>query len=296
MKLLGRETTPLSVKESIIRDQRHLMKIARELDLGLTEPIKSDFIDQLIEFRKQIKTEYEEELGSMVSYGINIYQDFAYIFGFKLQKHQVSFVAFKDYGCAGSIAISLESKLHYPRFLRLPIIRMINNEVKSLDVILMHELIHIAESDEHQVGIRNHKEEEDVNNIANEVRTQKLAIKLTKELHEEGIFVFDNPKDYAIGGKSAYEWLFPLSYDFIDEHEKFISTCAITNNAKRLESKFGVNWNAYARYLSLLFDDLLEYRKRVTNKINVPLDNTHKDLIASMQLHSQNQGGINFVQ
>lgn len=63
--------------------------------------------------------------------------------------------------------------------------------------MFIHELVHAIEK-------RNSP------NIINEVVTQKAAINITRRLHDNGIFLFDNPIDYQIEGTTKYEALFPI--------------------------------------------------------------------------------------
>ena len=122
----------------------------------------------------------------------------------------------------------------------------------------MHEVIHKIETDKNYVGISIH-DDRNTNNIINEIRTQYLALKFTKQLHEEGIFIYDNPDDYNIEKECAYEVLFPLTQNFIDEYEDIISDCAINNTPNKLYEYFGEDWKEFSEQIDYIYYEHMKY-------------------------------------
>ena len=62
--------------------------------------------------------------------------------------------------------------------------------------------------------------------------------------------MYDNPNDYKIEGESTYETLFPLTKDFLDEHETLFSNCAINNTPQKLDEYFGEFWEEFSKKIN----------------------------------------------
>ena len=109
-------------------------------------------------------------------------------------------------------------------------------------------------------------------------------------MHEQGIFIYDNPNDYKIEGESAYEWMFPISESFLEEFEKFFSNCAINNDIEKLNDYFGASWITYSDHINKVFNDNIYFYMNFGKISNIQLDENVTSIINEMKLSSRKVG------
>lgn len=148
---------------------------------------------------------------------------------------------------------------------KIPVMALLNRNIQSLDVCLIHEIIHQIETFGNSIGISIENKKK-TNRIINEIRTQKLAIKIAKKLHHNKIFILDDPKSCRLENDSKYEKLFPLTGTFIEDYESFFNKCAIRNTPDLLELKFSKVWNFYSELLNLVYKNGM-YEKELNSEI-----------------------------
>lgn len=284
--LLNTYQTPSSIKDNIILKQKMFNRINLQYNFGLNEP--STFIaDKITEVRDKILKEYEYLIAQKCEYGQNILMGIKNFHNIKLSPDELSYITFIPNAYHGNIGHANNDSMEWYSFIRIPLTLLFNNRVRSIDVSVIHEFIHCIESFGWYVGIESHVNGE--NKISNEIRTQKLALEITEELHEEGIFIFDDPKNYRLGGQSTYEWLFPISLDFFNKYEEIFKDCAIRNDRTLLVNNFGLSWKIYSHYLEEIYNKFMEYNCNVENTtINFNVDNTYSNLIDDMESHYNN--------
>ena len=214
-------------------------------------------------------------------------------FNLELQPEILSIISFIENAYAGNIIVENDNNISFYSYIRIPLIHLINIGVKGLDVNIIHELIHKIETDKNRVGI-SILNDENTNDIINEIRTQKLAIHITRKLHEQGIFIYDNPNDYKIEGESTYEWMFPLSESLLEEFEDIFSSCAINNDLEKLNDYFGSSWVTYSEHINNVYNTNMYLYSRFGKNPNIQLDESVTSMITDMELVSR-KGGIKNV-
>lgn len=231
MNLLNSEDTPQVIKENILSDQRILRERLTELGVIIDE----NFIQQVDEFIEKRNSEkggyYRKILQSNFSYNKELYEliqekdpEFLFNISFYQQPHRGIFV------------MSGEKEIRYVFY---PVVRLINQNSKALDTSLIHELVHTIEKDGKY-------------SIMDEIIVQKAAINITKRLHENEIFIFDDKEDYQIEGKCAYETLFSLVEPILNYYELLKNTL-VNGSFYSLNEVFGESWNQFLQELEMIF-------------------------------------------
>jgi hypothetical protein len=94
--------------------------------------------------------------------------------------------------------------------------------------------------------------------------------------------MYDNPDDYKIEGESAYEALFPLTKDFLDEHETLFTSCAINNTPQKLNECFGDFWKVFSKKINSIYYNNMYLFSRTYIIPCINVDNSIKELINNM--------------
>lgn len=283
--ILDDEDVPDCIKENLIFERSRFRNAIKALGINV-ENLTEEIIQEFIECRKKLFLEYRIGVAKESKYGRKIKKELEDWCGKKITGEVVEFFVFKNNACAGRFNLINDPKNeeHYLHFVKMPIIRLLNNRVRSFDVTLIHELIHRIEQGIGATGINVH-DEKSTNEIVNEIRTQMLAEKVTKRLREKGVCIFDNPNDWTIVGETVYEDLYPLAEYFIRHHEKFFLECAIENDYKRLEEYFGSKWVEYSKELGFIFCNLSFYLSKNGTFYDLEIDDEIEKMITAMNEH-----------
>ena len=271
-----------SIKESIINDQKEFRRIVDSLGIKL-ENLSADNVDKLIEYRKKLQTIYKSNITQKSRFGKNLFKEIRKKFDIELTPENLSAIAFLENAWSGYISVENEKNIAYNQIIKIPLLHLINLGVKGLDVNIIHEIIHKIETNGNYVGISIH-DDENTNDIVNEIRTQILAIRITKELHQSGIFIYDNPNNYKIEGESTYEVLFPLTKEFFCEHEELFSNCAINNMPHILYEYFGEYWKEFSEKINNIYYNHMHYFSKTHSIPNIKFNDKITKLINNMEL------------
>ncbi len=286
--LLNDNRVDASIKKRINNDRKKINEVLINKGINISN-LTSDFVDKFIEYRKQLQEKHKKYIVKNSLYGKNIFKDFKSEFNLELQPEILSIIGFIENASTLNIIVENNDITSFYNYIRVPLTHLINIGIKGLDVNIIHELIHKIETNKDRVGI-SILNNENTNKIINEIRTQKLAICFTKKLHEQGIFIYDNPNDYKIEGESAYEWMFPISESFLEEFEKFFSNCAINNDIEKLNDYFGVSWITYSDHINKVFNDNIYFYMNFGKISNIQLDENVTSIINEMKLSSRKVG------
>lgn len=282
IELLNDPNISKSMKENIIHDQEEFKRIINSLGIKL-ENLSTNDVNELIEYRKKLQTIYKNSIIQKSKYGKNMFKEIRKKFGVELTPENLSAIALLENAWAGYIRYENENGIAYHQIIKIPLLHLMNLGIKGLDVNIIHELIHKIETSRDYVGISIH-DNNNTNNIINEIRTQYLAIRITKELHKSGIYMYDNPNDYKIEGESTYETLFPLTKDFLDEHETLFSNCAINNTPQKLDEYFGEFWEEFSKKINSIYYDHMHLFSRTHSMPCINANDNITELINSMNL------------
>lgn len=287
--LLNKYDAVDSIKESILKDQNVFRKNMEILGINL-ENLNTENVDNFIEYRKKLQTIYKNNIVKKSKYGKNMYKEIRKRFAIELSSEELNTIFLRK----NPSAMYIYSKNHnkYNQIIKIPLLYLINIGKKGLDVIIFHEIIHKIETDKNYVGISIH-DDKNTNNIINEVRTQYSALKLAKQLHKMGIFIYDNPDDYNVEGECAYEALFPLTKNFIDEYETIFSDCAINNTPNKLYEYFGEDWKEFSEQIDYIY---YEHMKYFSGTNNIPCINSNDKITKLINSMESFRGkGIKYV-
>lgn len=126
------------------------------------------------------------------------------------------------------------------KYIFYPVVRQINQNFKALDTTFIHEIVHTIEK-------------EGKYSIIDEIIVQKAAMNITKRLHENGIFIFDNKEDYLIEGNCMYEVLFPLIEPILLNYYDLLKDTLINGSFYSLNEAFGESWNKFLQELEMIY-------------------------------------------
>ena len=158
-------------------------------------------------------------------------------------------------------------------------------EKDRADEIIIHELIHVVESD----GVTGITDDDENNVIANEILTEMIAKRLTQELHNEGVFIIN--KCRSVENKKVgcyYEYMFPLVLDFFTKYESVFKKCKIENDLKTMEDFFGDVWKTFSKRLDEIYYLMLE-QWRKNNAGAIECDKECGKMIDAMEMHYNNK-------
>ena len=138
----------------------------------------------------------------------------------------------------------------------------------SNDVLLVHELLHVAEFSAEKIGEKQYffktgldvsindipreraaifdddkplgidREKRDYE-ILSENLHQRLAIKVTRKLHEKGIFILDSPEYVTERKSSTYEEIDVITQEIRERHEEDIIDSMMAPTMEEVEDRFG---------------------------------------------------------
>lgn len=272
-KLLNDPSTPNTIRNNIIDDQKHVRNYLeiRNIDLKLSKEVA----DKIKNYRDELRHLYRVSIANKSEFGNKIKNEMETFFGININPELMDEIAFRENPWAG-ILIS-DNKFFHP-YIQMPLTKLINYGSKGLDVHIIHEIIHKIETNEMRVGIEIKNDDVNINQYTNEIRTQLLAIKITKQLHELGIFIFDDPNNYSIKDVSIYDKLFPLTELFFEKYEELFKNCAINNTPEQLEIKFGSNWNLFSSKV----DEILYKIIDLNDHYIYPIDDSDKEIIENL--------------
>lgn len=232
MSLLNGEDTPQVVKKYILNDQRMLREKLAEYGITINDSFINQ-VDQFIEKRKLEKDGYYRRiLSSNFSYNKELSQYLS------TKNSEVLFYAsFYENPCRSEFVMPDGQVI---KFIFCSVVKYINQNIKSLDIRFIHELVHTVAQDGR-------------NSIINEIVVQKSAINITRRLHEKGIFLFDDPNDYKIEGECGYEVLFPVVEPILLNYYDILKETLINGSFYSSDEVFGESWNKFLAELESLF-------------------------------------------
>lgn len=150
------------------------------------------------------------------------------------------------------------SPTHYVNLLVIPFAAIANMN-HSIDVTLIHELIHVIETNMDKVGLNKNEDNNKIYNIFDEVRVQRLAVKIANKLREKGIYLFEIDKGKKVEDSASYEMVNSITVPFIEKYEKDICEASINNSPENLEALFGKdNLYEYLNYINSAYELIID--------------------------------------
>lgn len=171
-------------------------------------------------------------------------------------------------------------------YLYYPYISLIKHTY-DIDTGLLHELIHLTESNEtkdKELRIGLHCQNK--NKYVNEIRTDLLAIRLKELLNKKILETRD------IEYRSLYLKIFREYAYFFNEYEKVLSKIAISGDLDKLTYLFSNDWNDFSKRIDDLYYEVIKEMKLHDGEKNIKVSfNTSKihSLINSMENNTHNK-------
>ena len=236
-------------------------------------------INKFMKYKNQVQKQYQITIIEKSQFCKNVFKDFVKRWETPIPAECFTRIAFKYDAFTSSFTVTDDfGKQTIEPYIIMRYLKLKNAGTKCFDTNIIHEVIHSVEigPNNETFGLR----AKGLNaEMANEVKTQLLAIKIVKELHDLGVFILDDPNDYIIQGQSAYEWLFPLTQDFFERNEQIILDCAINNEPHKMVEYFGKPYIEFNNELIRIFDNFMYQYK---NSNCVVVSKNDQDLISNI--------------
>lgn len=245
------DEAPKSMQEALEHDRECVYECARacNIDSSLFTP---EFVDNLNKYRMQIKQEYQEYIVRKSKYAKNLENMLINNYHYPIETADIKHLMFLTEQNSYNMTKSING--NYYTLILVQVVALKQSGVNYIDLSLIHELIHAVERNLGCTGL----DIDDKYTLFNESRVQKLAIKLTTILHENGIFIYDDPNNYVNHTTNVvYEWLFPFIDDLLDKYESFISECAINSDIVSFENRFGESCTLYGEIITKAYDEII---------------------------------------
>ena len=293
LALIGKNEIPEQIRNTIVQDIRILKQVLSDYNVN---DISIEQSESIIEFRNWVALQYKRDLiyETGVCNALIKKLPSECLDSYPRTLNSISDIVFVNNPTTGRLKLYKDENVYktYP-YIKMPILLCLSKNLKGTDGDLIHELIHVIETCGDITGIFKHDDHN--SQIVNEIRTEILAQKLTHKLHENGVFVFDNPKDYAIG-RSAYALYFPYVKDFFCKYEDIFSKCAINTNPDELHNYFGDAWDTFCEELTNSFDVFLYYYGKEQEKEAFEVNKERiEELINTMEEYSHQQKTLKIV-
>jgi len=273
VSLLNDSNVSKDVKVSILGQQKLFFEFVNKLELSVKD-IPVDLADEIVKYRNFLRKEYQMMLVEKTTSGKDMIEKYKKHANIIMPEEAAREIFFHRFPFTAII---------YGEYfvIKIPIIYLKNMGAKAIDVSVIHEIIHYVESNKNYVGICDYIK--GVNKLVNEIRTQKLAIKITNKLHELGVFMYDNPNDYKILGECLYEKLFPLTGTFFEDYEDFLNNVAISNDVGVLDKFLGPAWGEYSKYMDIQYHNFRFNIENFDVEIEICLDEMVKGWLSDMK-------------
>lgn len=233
----------------------------------------------------------------------------------------IDFVKQKVTCVSPSLVKDSDGNIQNLNILHLPILGMMQD---SRDVLIMHEILHVAELSMKNISDDNYKikcgldsldlstsstkpenaiEDDFVHvirpyELLSENIHHNIAIFVTETMHDNGTYLFDDPKCSKLRGSSSYEELNSLTVPFLNEFHSEIIDAMVSPDVTSFMNIVGED------NISALNANIVEYRNMpyykmmndVINNVDSDLTQKRNDLISSsrkivseMVKHKENQ-------
>lgn len=243
MSLLDRYDTPRVVEKSILNDQRILEEKLAEFGICIDE----EFIEKVDGFIEKRQLEKDGYYRRILSSSFSYNKELSWMMKSKDPDH----LFYASFYPTPNRAVCITSSKKIRKHVFYPVIRRINSGSKVLDTSFIHELVHTVEKDEKY-------------SIIDEITVQKAAINITRRLHENGIFIFDDKEQCLIEGGMHYEALFPVIEPILLKYYDVLKETLINGSFYSLDEVFGESWNKFLNELENIYATYMEIVQKAT--------------------------------
>jgi len=250
--LLNRMDTPQIVKESILNDQQTLKEKLGKFGIIVDE----EFINQVDGFLEKRGLEKEEYYHKILKSNFSYNRELSKL----LQEKNPDILFHMSFFKLPSRTVIIKPDGEINKYLFCPVVRLINQNINSLDTTLIHELVHTVE-----------KEGNGKSSIIDEIIVQKAAINITNRLHENGIFIFDDKENCVVEGACTYEVLFPLIDPILSNYYNLLKEELVDGDIHSLDKVFGESWKKFEKELEQIYTVFYEMSLKV-NGLNWKTD------------------------
>lgn len=206
--------------------RRNYIKTCKKI--GLSPLVDQKKIDLLIESCNYLNDFKNYKLLNSTLFGKRMKEKI----GLKLQvnsslqnKYLRNLLDIEEHTLAFTTCIKNKTVIYFP---------ILANYQESLDVVLLHEMIHALERVNNNYGL-------DIVNLEqttfNELRTQKKALEISKKLRKDHVYIFDMD-DRNTKSNITYDKFIPLVSNFLEENKQLLDYAALTNRMSILYKMF----------------------------------------------------------
>lgn len=133
-------------KEITLKNMKNTIKRA-----GLK--VEKEKWNPFLEYCKSLQEHYRNRIVEEMDWTIQIKKDIKKQFNLNISSSILRMIAFKTKPFAGSLYVGINRENLLANYIRIPLCYLLNHGIKSLDVCLIHEIIHKIETYKDFVGI-----------------------------------------------------------------------------------------------------------------------------------------------
>ena len=164
-------------------------------------------------------------------------------------------------------------------YISFPLLKKYLN--RCLDIILLHELVHVSEISNKMCSI---VISEDYR-IFNEFRTQDKARYLLEKIRKENVYIFDQDDVDDDLYKSAYDFYLPLVNPLLYDYRELFDSSAINNSFSLINENLGKeNFTNYCIFLTSLYENDFNMYEQSFDEDTISKNN---DFINKMKTYSK---------
>ncbi len=257
-EMFSKDMKNLINNPSVDQEMRNTLAILQQdyLDsceeLGLSPLVDEKKINELFNFIERQGDYTEQQIINVTLFGKNLLEKMNELKGISLYKKlsiasKAIFIEDENYAVTSSFKLTNDIDNNITT-LSMPILKIMS--CKGLDIILLHELIHVSEITKKSNCIIG-----DVNyTMFNEFRTQAKARDLFVKLRKDNIHIFDQDDNDDTLYKSNYDYFLPLISPLLEDYQYLFDYSALSNKLSLLYKNFGrENFIDYCKYLTKVY-------------------------------------------
>ena len=253
--------------------------------IGIIPLLDEEKIDDCIHFLNRQEKVLEHSVIRNTIFGKNILdrldniKDISFYKKVIIARELIYFEDDFDYDVNAITTFYKMSEGYSKTYISFPLLKKYLN--RCLDIILLHELVHVSEISNKMCSI---VISEDYR-IFNEFRTQDKARYLLEKIRKENVYIFDQDDVDDDLYKSAYDFYLPLVNPLLYDYRELFDSSAINNSFSLINENLGKeNFTNYCIFLTSLYENDFNMYEQSFDEDTISKNN---DFINKMKTYSK---------
>ena len=253
--------------------------------IGIIPLLDEEKLDDCIQFLNRQEKVLEHNVIKHTIFGKNILdrldniKDVAFYKKVIIARELIYFEDDFDYDVNAITTFYKISENYSKTYISFPLLKKYLN--KDLDIILLHELVHVSEISNKMCSIVTSEDYR----VFNEFRTQEKARSLFERLRKDNVYIFDQDGNDDTLYKSAYDFYLPLVNPLLGTYRELFDSSAINNRLSVINENLGKdNFTNYCIFLTSLYENGLNMHGQSFDGDTISKNN---DFINKMKTYSK---------